>query len=342
VGGAEDILETAMPTRCTTHRRTAFTLIELLVVIAIIALLIALILPAVGKARKAGRMAVSSSNMRQLAVAISAYTNDFKGSMVNPFDPGNPQRYNMPWYAIIPDQYREMAQVPEAWLALGDNTRSTEMFAAHWASLFMNLDVPGNMVNRVQFAPDDRVLIDRLKASVDRHGPDETNMRDGSYWYPPTFWLTPDRYASASFQAINNSSVNLWRRNRIDEVVWPAAKVLLFERFDFSRVRRPGLGGTTINNFPNFNNVPVGTARFALLDGSVSSIKMLDLDRLANSTNAVERNTYTPSGYWEVSGTLLGNLQMQNDGLENGDNTPIYPAYFWATRNGIKGRDINK
>lgn len=59
--------------------RRGFTLIELLVVIAVIALLLGILLPSLGSARRQARITVCGSRLQQLSVGLALYQNDFPG-----------------------------------------------------------------------------------------------------------------------------------------------------------------------------------------------------------------------------------------------------------------------
>jgi len=79
------------------NRHPGFTLIELLVVISIIALLIAILLPALGAARQASRASVCLSNLRQFALAGASYTADNRDAFPLAYDYGDPSGRWLEW-----------------------------------------------------------------------------------------------------------------------------------------------------------------------------------------------------------------------------------------------------
>ncbi len=77
-----------MPAAATLSFRRAFTLVELLIVIAIIAILAALLLPALASAKEKSKRIACISNLRQLGIAIHTYASDWNGKI--PYGPKAP------------------------------------------------------------------------------------------------------------------------------------------------------------------------------------------------------------------------------------------------------------
>mgnify|MGYP006283222361 FL=1 len=93
-----------MKTRC------AFTLIEILVVISIIALLLAILLPALSRVRGQAKKVVCSSQLRQQTLAMVCYTENYDGKVMGVGGPGRPYWFHLIAPFLGDEKYEEDPQ----------------------------------------------------------------------------------------------------------------------------------------------------------------------------------------------------------------------------------------
>ncbi|MEW4526552.1 DUF1559 domain-containing protein [Maioricimonas sp. JC845] len=114
----------------TVHMRRGFTLIELLVAITILAILIALLLPAVQSAREAARRTRCSSRLSQLGLALHSYHDAHRALPINGtvYEPSASEYRTRSWLqCVLPDiDQKNLHDRIEAGSAMVDNQTAAE------------------------------------------------------------------------------------------------------------------------------------------------------------------------------------------------------------------------
>lgn len=339
--------------------RRAFTLIELLVVIAIIALLVGILLPALGKARTSARSLQSAANLTSMGKVQYAYATDYQDSFVNPFT-NDPSKFVTTtggtvylWQGYVDPMTSQSNQSVITPMGQSSANRVPEAYAFIWASPVMAYlqernEAGTSYISPVLRDPRDQKINERhaaLLAASRRQGGTQNDRLDWawidtSYYASPTLWRSHRKYASDAAYAIGTSARDI-ARNRFSDVSYSSEKVMIFERIDFSKDRRTAAaGGGGQNGAPQWNN-PSGTPNVCFVDGSVSKAPTSRLVTLTTDPDVTVRNAFTPRGLWNTAGIGLAitTFGLTNDGLEL---NPGWQQFYWATADGVRGRDFSR
>jgi prepilin-type N-terminal cleavage/methylation domain-containing protein len=338
-----------------THsRRLGFTLIELLVVIAIVALLISILLPALGEARKTGRLTICQTNLKQLGTATASYAADFQDKI-----------FSFTWKAGV-ETRSEFADLRGPW---GDDLQAASAQAIdilrrragrddmtwfeNWIPqiLYNHLVLQDYLAQRLPermvSCPEDRLRMqwqdnprgfDNMEISP--HAPDQGTDRGKRWPYSSSYESVPASFTPDRGDAPNHSSVrqasthryyqftnaamsaDIFGRRRMGDVSFPSQKVHHHETF----ARHSGKRSL-------FYAYPEAKSPLLFFDQSVVMRRTGDANKGFDPSQPFRsfptRFRYIP-GLWEVP-TPSGGFYPPFEDLLDG--------YFRWTRGGLQGID---
>lgn len=329
--------------------RRGFTLIELLVVIAIIALLVALLLPALGSARRAGRTAVCQSNLRQFGIAHASYASDFR-DYIAAFNGREEDRVFGTHFPMMPDCSKqawgiisklgkEMQDVP-IFLpsSMGPNIPIVHEQFSH---LLLVEQMGGSLPLPASICPEDRVRLNWQTApeaiETDASTPTKDINVANARWFPysSTYQLMPAAWVQdfpprdghrnpfgqgGSHDTYDYAKSEPFGGRRSSDVAFPAMKVAIAD----SQQRH--------NGKQLFYAYPQVKQPLLFWDGSVSVRKTADSNKgwdrkKENDPTSLATFTYAPDPAFE-SPAIRGQSLFRGG------------FYKW-TRSGLRGVDYN-
>lgn len=327
------------------RRSKAFTLIELLVVIAIIALLIAILLPALSKNRKIARKLQCETQIKQYAIATINYATDYQDKIASyTWRPGNYQtKYadlknaGTDWDAAM-NQATDIVRRGTQWdMALRPLRRRIPH--RRFTHLIINDYLQQRLPEKSMACPEDKILLDwqgQATPAGDQLDPDPTDPRTAAIpYYPfsstyqivPASWVADQREGGRNTveQYVPDHNLFLmadtpYGKRRLNEVVFPSRKVFVFEYHDRHLAR-----------IPLFYAYEDARCSVAMFDGSAGSPYTGDANP-GFKPNA-PANPF-PTRYWYDP-----SIYSYEPPTRSGERREMITGYYRWTRGGLKGID---
>jgi len=340
-----------MTTKRFANWRSGFTVIELLVVISIIALLVGILLPAIGKARDTARVTLSQNNLRQISTSTNLYASE----------------WNDRQWTMAPDDlavYGSQGGYPDPpglpYLILG------------WADggiwVYINLNLPinfntgfgwfrvpnakqlsqyvnGQFYDWTYFAPKDRVVTDLVSTLLDNPG--EYDYVDNAEWWS-SYCLSPAALINPDAMSARNAAPDPWdmpagfKCPTMGAAKYPDLKTHVMEHHWLQNTRpaqcNPAFPNGTYNGCEPYyyNGGHESVPMCAFYDGHIQGLGVQAA--FDNNARVTIMNTgLAERGLWHRGTPMGANGYYMNESLWF--NFLAQTSFHMLTTDGIYGRD---